>query len=76
MPPISERVGVQGMEPATPTQPNQAPVAMHPPTAPQGQAGGFMRCPIPAGIYTTNVDSINHFNKYDKYPQTRIYTQS
>jgi hypothetical protein len=73
MPPISERVGVTGMEPATPASPTQ--VAMHPPTAPEGQAGGFMRCPLPP-IYKTNVDSINHFNKYNQYPQTRIYPQS
>lgn len=75
MPKISERIGVEGMEPATPTQPIQAPMAHFPPETPQEPGGsGFTRCPLPP-IYATNPDSLRQFYKSGKVPQMRIYSQ-
>jgi hypothetical protein len=76
MPLISERKGAAGMEPATPTQPIQAPIAHFTPAVPMELgANGFTRCPLPP-IYTTNVDNIKNFYKGGKVPQIRIYPQA
>jgi hypothetical protein len=76
MPPISERVGAVGMEPATPTAPIQAPVAHFPPATQGNIAAGFIRCPLPplAPPSTLNFEQWRNTNK--AYPKTVIYPAS
>ncbi len=73
---IKERSGVpEGMEPAAPTQPVQAPIAHFPPDQPlEPGRSGFTRCPLPP-IFAQSPDNLRQWFNGGKTPQIRIYPQ-
>jgi len=72
---VKEQSGVpEGMEPAVPTQPIQAPAQRPPEKGLEPTSTGFTRCPLPP-IYSQNPDNIRTWANGGKVPQIRIYPQ-